>query len=98
MNPSQLLRLLVFLDRTAALGSLLHEEAGEVLALAERDDAPENHDDECHPQAGVVQQQVKQENVYDHGAEKREPERDVAIYEQERTAHDLKSADDEDIV
>jgi len=33
-----------------------------------------------------------------HRAEKREPERHVAVYEQERTAHDLEGADGEDIV
>ena len=56
-------------------GSALHEQAGEVLAVAKGQDAPQNQDHESEGQPPVVHEQMIYEDVGDYRAQKGEPQR-----------------------
>ena len=69
-----------------------------MLTLAIGEESPKIRDDDRQRRAGMVRQQVVQENVYNDWTKKCECERDVAVDQQKRTACELKGAYEQDIV
>ena len=53
------------------------------MAVAKGDKSPQNDDDDGDDQATAVHEQMIEEDVHDHRAEKYEPQRYVAIRQQQ---------------
>ena len=77
------------------LGRLLDEEAGERPAVIKRDESPQNRDDDGYAQTHAEQKQVVAEDVEDDRAKNREPQRNIAVRQQQRASSDFQNTNNE---
>lgn len=61
-----------------------------MLAVAEEENCPQNHNHYGQRQTAPVHEQMKEKDVHNHWAEKDQRERHVAIHEQQHAARELK--------
>ena len=79
-------------------GGALDEEAGEVLATTQEDDEPQDDNDESERDATAIHQQMVERYIHNDRAEEHKRERHIAIDQQEKTAENLKTSNNEHVM
>jgi hypothetical protein len=72
--------------------SLCGQDPGKVLAIIEEQGKPEHRHDQRAPDVFVIEQQMVEQNIYDYRPKNRQPQRNIAIDQQQRAANRLHCA------
>ena len=71
------------------LPNCLDKHTRKGAAHPEEHNQPERSDYKCEREVGCGHENVKAKNIDDHRSEKKQPQRDVSVCEQEQTTDDL---------